>query len=614
MDDSCARRVEALLAYQIIDSPAEASFDDIAKLASDLCKSRFAAISFIEPRRQWFKAAVGLSVRETPISQSFCAHAVAQGSPLIITDARNDARFCENELVKSAPHLRFYAGFPLLASDGIALGALCVMDDRPRPDGLSASEMSAMAILADQVEAQLELRRAIIERDAQVERLSALALDLRHLAGHDTLTALPNRSFFVKMLDTAIEDSIQSGASLALMLVDVDHFKQVNDSVGHDAGDALLRSFAANLRSVIRTSDTVARIGGDEFAVLMVNTDPAGHSVKKVLRALELRLAKPTLHRGRSLAVQASIGLAVYPKDASSAEGLVKCSDLALAEAKTTRNRAVSFAPHLRDDFEQRHLLAARVETSLAAGELSPFYQPKVNLDSGSIIGFEALMRRHRDGRTLAVPNVFDADFPDPRLAAKVGLELTNRILDDMKCWVSADVPFGHIAINSCAADFAGDNFAENLLNALAKRCLPASLVELEVTEGVFVGRGASHVARALNLLSEAGVRIALDDFGTGYASLSHLKQFPVNVLKIDRSFVSGIGRSIDDAAIVRAVIGLGRNLGIETVAEGIETREQEAFVRLHGCDVGQGYLYGAAVPAGRILERAPLQFAKRAA
>ena len=614
MDDYCAQRVEALLAYQILDSPAESSFDDITRLASELCNSRFAAISFVEAGRQWFKSTVGLSVQEMPISQSFCAHAIAQGSPLVISDARKDARFCDNELVKSSPHLRFYAGFLLLASDRTAVGTLCVLDDKPRPDGLSTPELSALAILAHQVEAQMELRRAIIERDAQVERLSALTHDLRHLAGHDTLTALPNRALFAKTLDAAIEDSLQSGTSFTLVLIDVDHFKQVNDSLGHDAGDALLRSFAANLRSVVRSSDTVARIGGDEFAVLLVGADSGGHCVKNVLRALDRRLAKPIRHRGRSIAVQASIGLALYPKDASSAQDLVKCSDLALAEAKTTRNKAVSFAPHLKDDFEQRHCLAARAETALAAGELSPFYQPKVNLDSGSVIGFEALMRRHRGGRILETPNVFDADFPDPRLAAKVGLELANRILDDMKCWLSAGIPFGHIAINSCAADFAGDNFAENLLKELAKRSLPAGLVELEVTEGVFVGRGASHVARALNLLSEAGVRIALDDFGTGYASLSHLKQFPVHVLKIDRSFVSGIGRSLDDAAIVRAVIGLGLNLGIETVAEGIETAEQEAFVRLHGCNVGQGYLYGAAVPAGQILDRAPLHFAKQAA
>lgn len=614
MEKACEKRVKALLRYQILDSPTERSFDEIAQLASELSGSRFAAISFLDGERQWFKSIIGLDSRESLVSESICAQTIAQRIPLILPDVLNDERFSTKFLGTSGPHLRFYAGFPLLSCDRTPIGTLCVFDDRPRAKGLSASEISTLKLLASQVEAQLELRLAILESDAQVERLSALTRDLQHCADHDALTALPNRAHFAKTLEAAMQTSLTSESSLALMLIDVDHFKQINDSLGHDAGDELLRSFAAKLRSVVRGSDTVARIGGDEFAVLLAGDGVAEQFIDDVVGSLYKRLSKTIRHRGRSIEIQASIGVALFPKDASSAEGLVKCADLALSEAKNTRNMAIRFAPHLKDNFEQLHRTAAGVRAALAAGDLSPFYQPKIDLHSGRVVGFEALMRQCSGGRVLTVPHVFDLEFPDGKLTAEVGQELISQILDDMKSWVLADIPFGHVAINSCGADFSGDNFAEHLLSEIAKRRLSPGLVELEVTEGVFLGRGAAHVARALNLLSDAGVRIALDDFGTGYASLSHLKQFPVHVLKIDRSFVAGIGRNADDEAIVRAVIGLGLNLGMETVAEGIETSEQEAFVRLHGCNVGQGFLYGAAVSSPNILADTSLQFAKLAA
>lgn len=616
VEDSCAKRMQALRRYQILDSPPESSFDDIAKLASELCKAPFAAISFVAAEREWFKSTIGLSVCEKPISHSFCAHTIDQAVPLIIPDTLEDKRFRDNELVNSAPHLRFYAGFPLLASDGTPLGALCVFDDAPRDLGLSASETSALSILATQVQAQLELRAAILERDAQVERLSALTQNLRHVGGHDALTMLPNRALFAETLGKSIEASQLTGSSLALLLVDVDHFKQINDSLGHDAGDALLRRFAANLRSVVRASDTVARIGGDEFAVLLTGKGAAEPLTADVLASLSNRLAKPIRHRGRSIAVQASIGVALFPTDARCSDDLVKCSDLALAEAKKLRNKAISYTPDLKDDFDLRNRMASEVRSALAASELSPFYQPKIGLDSGAVEGFEALMRRQRNGRILPVPNPFDLDFSDRRLAAKVGLDLAMQVLDDMQRWLVAGIQFGHVAINSCAADFAGGDFAESLLREMERRNLPPRLVELEVTEGVFIGRGASHVAQALDMLSNAGMRIALDDFGTGYASLSHLKQFPVDVLKIDRSFVAGIGRNADDTAIVRAVIGLGRNLGMEVVAEGVETSDQEAFVRMHGCNVGQGFFYGAAMSASDVMSMRSLSLRqpKRAA
>lgn len=596
MSASNVERLLSLSRYQILDTPREASFDAISKLASEICNTPFAAISFAETERQWFKSQVGLKIRESPLARSFCAQAISQKEPLIIEDAICDPRFCEIEYVATAPGLRFYAGIQLRSSEGIALGVLCVLDVVPRPEGLSAAQTSALQVLASQVEAQLELRRAVNERDAQVLTLRRVTKKLRYVAGHDSLTSLPNRAFFGEKLHRAIKISLRDDAPIALMLIDVDHFKQINDSLGHDTGDALLRKFAANLASVVRSSDVVARIGGDEFAVLLNDADTG--SITALLASLNGRLNKPLRHRGRLIECRASIGIAQCPRDGITAEALTKCSDLALASAKTTRGSAVIFEPHLRDDFDERQRSVASVREALDAGELLPFYQPKVAFATGAVVGFEALMRRELNGSFVSLPEVFDPGFLDKALLAQIRTRLTNQILDDVAMWKRTGVQFGHVAINSCAADFAYDDFGENLVQELERRHLSPNLIELEVTEGVFVGRGAPHVARALKVLCEAGMRIALDDFGTGFASLTHLKQFPVDVLKIDRSFVAGIGKSADDAAIVRAVIGLGKNLGIETVAEGIEALEQAAFVQQYGCDVGQGYLFGPAVPA----------------
>jgi EAL domain-containing protein (putative c-di-GMP-specific phosphodiesterase class I) len=260
-----------------------------------------------------------------------------------------------------------------------------------------------------------------------------------------------------------------------------------------------------------------------------------------------------------------------------------------------------------RFDAELDNISKARA--ALAAGRIVPGYQPKICLRSGAVTGFEALARLRLGDRLTEHCDMFAAAFRDPELGRAIGSCVVSQALDDMCAWRRAGVDFGRVAINSCAADFAADDFAERLLAGLAKQELEPALLELEVTENTFLGRGAQHVHRAIQLLSSRGVRIALDDFGTGFASLSHLKAFTVDVLKIDRAFITNVERDPDNAAIVRAVVGLARSLGLETVAEGVETLGQAACVTHMGCCTGQGYLYGTAGPASavpRLLARAP--------
>lgn len=592
--NAISKRVSALEEYRILDTAPEADFDNLVALAARICETETAAVSFLDERRQWFKAIKGLDVRETPIAVSFCNHALESCEIFQVKDASRDPLFASNPMVTGRPHIRWYAGIRILAADGTPIGSLCVVDSKPRPQGLNELQRMTLRVLAAQVQSLLALRRSVFERQAQLNAQAKLTKKLRHVAEHDALTGLPHRVPFKKRLTAAMRDAEAANERVVLMLVDVDHFKQINDSMGHDVGDAMLRKFSARLRAAVRSTDTVARLGGDEFGVLLKGIDRE-EEIAAISRSINERLHEPMRHRGRLVECRASIGLAIFPDHAASPEELTKCSDLALAQAKRERGRIQIFSEEMTQEFERETQMLAVAREGIAEGRFLPHYQPKIDLRSGRLVGFEALLRCQNGDGTPMEPESFAQAFADRELAFLMSRRMIGHVLDDIRGWVNRGLAFGSVAINTGATDFYADDFAENLLAELEKRALDPSVIEVEVTEGVFLGRGSHYVDRALALLSERGVRIALDDFGTGYASLTHLRKFRVDVLKIDRSFVGGIGTNIDDTAIVRALIGLGSSLGIETVAEGIETQAQANFVRDNGCDVGQGFLFSAA-------------------
>lgn len=590
-------RLQALGRYQILDSEREPSFDSIVALAAGVCQVRYAAVSFLDGQRQWFKAVHGLDVSETPSEEAFCKRALAGNSVFEVCDASRDCRFAANSFVTGPPYVRFYAAMPILASDGTAIGTLCVFDPKPRRRGLDALQHQTLQVLAGQIQSLLELRNIALERQAQLAAKSELAKRLRHVAEHDALTGLPHRRPFQKRLAEAMRDAETSNQRVALMLIDVDHFKQINDALGHDFGDAMLRKFANRLRASVRSSDTVARLGGDEFGVLLKGID-RDEEIAAIARSLNERLHAPMQHRGRSVECRASIGMAIFPDHAATSNGLIKCSDLALAEAKRERGRVAMFSESMTEEFERETRMLSLARGGIERERFVVHYQPKIDLRTGAIAGFEALLRYDAADGAPLLPEEFARALVDRELGPQITQRMISTVLDDVRRWADAGLDCGHVAINTGAVDFHGDDFGETLLAEIEKRNLRPSMIEVEVTEGVFLGRGAHHVERALSLLSGHGVRIALDDFGTGYASLTHLRSFRVDILKIDRSFVKGLGVNIDDTAIVRALIGLGQSLGIETVAEGIETQAQLDLVRAMGCDIGQGYLYSPALPS----------------
>jgi diguanylate cyclase (GGDEF)-like protein/PAS domain S-box-containing protein len=418
------------------------------------------------------------------------------------------------------------------------------------------------------------------------------------IANHDGLTGLPNRDLMQQKLDRAVLEATEGGTHFALLLLDVDDFKRINDTVGHDGGDAMLRTFADRLRDAIQPGDAVFRLGGDEFAILLAGVaDAAG--IEIFAKFLFGRLREQCLYGGRNLDLRASLGAALFPLHGSSRTELMKNADIALYEAKAAGGRTLKlFHSTMRDEVRKRGSMLSLARAALSEAKVLPFYQPKVNLRSGVVVGFEALLRWRHAQRGMQLPATIAAAFEDPNLAHDISNIMIGAVIEDVRRWQYEGVEFGHVAVNAAAAEFRRPDFAESLLERLHAASVPTRCIQIEVTESVFLGRGAECVERALKMLSAAGVHIDLDDFGTGYASLSHLQKFPVHAIKIDQSFVQGLGAGGGNHAIIDAVVSLGRSLGIEVIAEGIETEAQEqALLRLR-CEYGQGFLYSRAVPA----------------
>ena len=425
---------------------------------------------------------------------------------------------------------------------------------------------------------------------------------IRWAATHDPMTRMPNRALWQATLEAMAIDAQRSGAHFGLMLFDIDDLKRVNDSFGHDAGDALLSVFADRLAAVAPPDAVLGRLGGDEFGLIaasLVDSD----AVRRFSQTLLDTVRQPFSFHGQLLDTGVSIGAAVFGEHGDEANDLFKAADLALYASKATgRSRLTIFRSELRAEAQQRSSMIHMARQVVSNDLVTPYYQPKVDMRTGRILGYEALLRWHHPRLGVQSPGSIAAAFDHGELAVALTDRMLDAVLHDLERWLRAGFDPGRVAVNASAADFAQNDFAEDVLNRLERHDIPPRHLEIEVTETVFLGRGTDQVARALDRFSRAGVRVALDDFGTGFASLSHLKQYPVDVLKIDRSFVSHIDEDEGDVAIVDAIVKLGSSFGMEVVAEGVETAAQAALLLHHGCLIGQGYHYGRPQPESLVL------------
>ncbi len=421
------------------------------------------------------------------------------------------------------------------------------------------------------------------------------AAEIEDLAFRDTLTGLPNRTLFHERFAAAVDQARRLGQKVGLIMLDLDHFKDVNDTLGHDTGDALLRLVADRLVSTFRRTDTVARLGGDEFAVILPGVRGAADMERPTRLLMEL-LRNPLQYGGNSVSISASVGAALYPQDDEDAGQLLKNADIAMYRAKDTgRNKIVAFRPEMRSDVERRIRLLREVRAGVLADEFVLYYQPLVDIaEPRKVTGLEALMRWRHPTRGLLLPGEFLTAFEDPECSLALGEVALNAAMRQMREWMDHGVEFGRVAVNLSASQFRTGDLAETIPRKLEQWRVPAERLTLEVTENVYMGWGSEAVCDTVRSLHDIGVMIALDDFGTGYASLANLKQFPIDRLKIDRSFV----QNREDAPIVRAVLSLGSSLGMKVVAEGVETDEQLQMLESLGCDQAQGFYFARPMPA----------------
>jgi diguanylate cyclase (GGDEF)-like protein/PAS domain S-box-containing protein len=437
----------------------------------------------------------------------------------------------------------------------------------------------------------------IVFHDVSAAR--AMSVQMTHSAQHDAVTNLPNRLLLSDRISQSISLARRQRKHLAVIFLDLDRFKYINDSLGHATGDKLLQFVSKRLLGGVRGSDTVSRMGGDEFVILLSEIaypEDAAKSARKLL----LLLRAPHFIAGNDLQIDGSLGISVYPEDGEDAETLIKNADTAMYHAKQNgRNNFQFFKAEMNLKSVERQSLEGSMRHAVEREEFLLHYQPKVNLDTGEITGVEALIRWQQPDRGLVPPSQFVPIAEDCGLIIQIGRWVLREACRQARAWQDAGLRPLPIAVNVSAVEFRDKSFVEGVRTTLAETGLEGRYLELELTEGVLMEHAES-TAAVLQELKTMGIRLAVDDFGTGYSSLSYLQQFPIDVLKIDQSFVHRITGDPDHSPIVSAIISMGKSLKHLVVAEGIETQEQRGYLRAQRCAEGQGYLFSRPLAAAQ--------------
>ncbi|MES1930783.1 hypothetical protein SADO_16108 [Salinisphaera dokdonensis CL-ES53] len=499
----------------------------------------------------------------------------------ICDDYMQDPRVAPWRNVGAKMGIRSAAAVPIVKA-GETIGVMLLAADHPR--AFDEEGVGLLNRMVDNVVFALEN----LEHEAQRK---AGEKHIEFLATHDSLTHLPNRTLFNQSLSMAIESARRYRRSFALLFIDLDRFKTINDSLGHEAGDQLLIQIAERLSLAVRASDMVARIGGDEF-VILVNDIQQPEDAAKLARTILSKILEPVELQGQEYRITTSIGIAIYPDDALDASSLLKHADMAMYRAKEEgKNTFEFYSAQLESRSLKRIKLENHLRQALEHDEFELAYQAKISLENEQIIGVEALLRWHSAELGEVTPTQFLPLAEEIGLIIPIGRWVLQTACEQNMAWQRQGIPPLRMAVNLSPMQFADHQLVSHLESVLERTGMPASLLELEITETAVM----HDVGRALELLAQIkrlGVYISIDDFGTGYSSLTQLRDLPVDSLKIDRSFVRDLSSNITDQSIARAIITMGKNLSLNVIAEGVETAEQQSFLREQHCDDMQGYYF----------------------
>jgi diguanylate cyclase (GGDEF)-like protein/PAS domain S-box-containing protein len=496
-----------------------------------------------------------------------------------------------HEMARSAK-LASGAAIPLL-QDGKAVGVLVLYSTEKR--SFDAEVLKLLDRMADNVSFALVNLGHEEERRRGQDRIA-------YLASHDALTGLPNRAMFGEMLNSAIRLGRRYERKFAVMFIDLDRFKHVNDSLGHAVGDELLKEMSIRFRACLRASDVVARMGGDEFVVLLHEADEP-HDAALVARKLLAAALQPVRVAGQDCRVTASVGISLFPADAQDEPSLMKNADMAMYRAKAEGKNNYQFFTHdIRSQSLERLALESNLRTALENNEFTLNYQPKLDIQTDTITGVEALLRWTSPVLGAVSPGVFIPLAEETGLIVPIGRWVLRTACEQSAAWQRAGLPKVGMAVNLSARQFADDGLVEDLAQVLKDTGVDPASIELELTESMVISN-AERAMKVLRRVKDLGVRLAIDDFGTGYSSLAQLKNFPVDTLKVDRSFIRDLPQNHNDRAITEAIISVGKSLCLNVVAEGVETPEQLDYLRANACDEMQGFYFSKPITADALAD-----------
>jgi diguanylate cyclase (GGDEF)-like protein len=453
---------------------------------------------------------------------------------------------------------------------------------------------------ADLEKQAAELSQTNLRLQEEVKERVRSEEQIQYLAYHDGLTSLPNRSLFSKLLNHGISQAHRRKKELAVLFIDLDRFKNINDTLGHDAGDTLLKEIGQRLKQCLRDSDTVARLGGDEFVVLLEELDDQKH-VSVVAHKIQTSLVMPFATLGQEFHVTASIGISTYPTDGEDEQTLMKNADIAMYRAKEEgKNNFQFYSKELNEHSLERLTMESNLRRALERNEFRLHYQPKIDLRSGQITGVEALLRWQHPDLGMVAPAQFITMAEETGLIVPIGKWVLQTACRQNKAWQDQGLPRLSMAVNLSARQFSDENLLQDITSIVKESEMDPTLLELEITESMLM-LNVEKAIRTLDALNEMGIRLAIDDFGTGYSSLSTLKRFPINSIKVDRSFIRDLPGGADDQSITEAIIAMGRTLSMTVIAEGVETKEQADYLRAQSCDEYQGFYFKKAMPADEL-------------
>ncbi len=584
----------------------EKLFSLVCEAASTGGKFKFTNVLFAEAGSRYLKvvaaagpkAAVSLHAQPVlqphvrPAEDEMAERAFHTGLPCISNDYLADEQDSAFYKMCCAAGTKSAAALPL-SNDGKTIGCLLLMSEEAHM--FTPDFVELLQRLAGNVSFALEN----FEKAAERERAEAR---IKYLATHDSLTGLPNRSMFNQLLSFSIANARRYQRQCAVLFIDLDRFKLINDSLGHGAGDKLLVEIAARLNGVVRASDVVARLGGDEFVVLL-NEIAGSEQAVAVAHSLLTAFSKPLDLSGHECRITGSIGIAMFPDDGTDEQTLMKNADIAMYLAKAEgKNDVRLFSAEIETQSVDRLEIETNLRHAVERGQLVLHYQPKVDVVTGKIAGVEALLRWNHPSLGMLQPIKFIPLAEETGLIVMIGRWVLNTACAQNMAWQRAGLPPISMAVNVSPRQFSDDHLLSYIDDALESSGLEAKLLQIEITESM-VMLNVERAMKVLDAIQSRGVRLAIDDFGTGYSSMSVLKRFPIDTIKIDRSFVRDLPDSSEDKAISEAIINMGKALGLTIVAEGVETIEQDKFLRDHACDEIQGFLFSKPVAPDKIVE-----------